>query len=91
MKITHAGFAVQWKARPDDPSTRLLVSGRYAAFRDSGPAWGTPRYELVDDTQRVALDDVQWADWSRAGSLLVATRSGSLEVREAPYAAAGAR
>jgi hypothetical protein len=27
------------------------------------------------------LDDVQWADWSREGELLVATRSGLLQIR----------
>ncbi|HZC81957.1 MAG TPA: hypothetical protein VE222_09630, partial [Nitrospiraceae bacterium] len=27
------------------------------------------------------LDDLQWADWSREGHLLVALRSGRLQVR----------
>jgi hypothetical protein len=28
------------------------------------------------------LDDLQWADWSREGELLVATRIGLLQIRE---------
>lgn len=80
-----------WKGRPGEGGTRLFVSGRYAAFRDNGPAWGTPRYQLAVDDERVELDDVQWADWSPTGSLLVATKSGALEVREAPFTDADTR
>jgi hypothetical protein len=39
------------------------------------------RYWLERDGDLVMLDDVQWADWDRAGRLLVATRSGLLQIR----------
>jgi hypothetical protein len=75
------------RARPADPGTRLFVRGRHAAFRDGGPAWGVARYSLERHGERVALPDIQWADWSRSGRLLVATRAGALEVRDEPYGA----
>ena len=86
-----ADRVTMWKACPADASVRLRVSGRHAAFRDMAPAWGSPRYELEVDGRSVLLDDAQWADWSSAGSLLVATRAGALEVREAPYGVDQAR
>jgi len=73
------------KPRPRDTRTRLLVRGRYAAFRDMQPSWGPPRYAVgsEDGTRRdVDLADVQWADWDRRGRLLVATVNGDLQVRE---------
>lgn len=73
------------KPRPRDTRTRLLVRGRYAAFRDMQPSWGPPRYAVgsEDGTRRdVDLADVQWADWDRRGRLLVATVNGELQVRE---------
>src|SRR5262245_42285468 len=39
------------------------------------------RYSLEADGQLTFLDDLQWADWDRDGRLLVATRTGKLEVR----------
>jgi hypothetical protein len=39
------------------------------------------RYSLESDYDLELLDDLQWADWSREGQLLVATRSGKLQVR----------
>jgi hypothetical protein len=38
-------------------------------------------YWLERDGDLVVLDDVQWADWDRVGRLLVATRSGLLQIR----------
>jgi hypothetical protein len=38
-------------------------------------------YSLEHDGDLELLDDVQWADWDAAGRLLVATRSGRLQVR----------
>ena len=73
------------KPRPEDPDTRLSVSGRYAAFRDMGPAWGHARYALIVGVDTRPLDGVQWADWAQTGRLLVATGDGALEVREAPF------
>jgi hypothetical protein len=80
-----------WKARPGDATVRLVVRGRHAAFRDMSPAWGAARYALEADGDRIALEDVQWADWSRDGALLVATRAGAIEVREAPFTIDDAR
>ncbi len=39
------------------------------------------RYSLEFNGDIELLDDLQWADWSREGHLLVATRSGRLEMR----------
>jgi hypothetical protein len=39
------------------------------------------RYSLESNGDLELLDDVQWADWSREGQLLVATRSGLLQIR----------
>ncbi|MGB3309362.1 MAG: hypothetical protein WBG32_18095 [Nodosilinea sp.] len=39
-------------------------------------------YALESNRGRESLDDMQWADWDTYGRLLVATRSGKLQVRE---------
>ena len=39
------------------------------------------RYSMESNGDLELLDDVQWADWSREGQLLVATRSGLLQIR----------
>jgi len=39
------------------------------------------RYSLESNGDLELLDDLQWADWSREGQLLVATRSGRLQIR----------
>ncbi|HEU4685271.1 MAG TPA: hypothetical protein VFS39_12280 [Nitrospira sp.] len=39
------------------------------------------QYSLEADGE-FALLDVQWADWDRGGRLLVATRTGTLQVRQ---------
>ena len=39
------------------------------------------QYSLESDGNLQLLDDLQWADWSREGELLVATRSGRLQIR----------
>ena len=40
------------------------------------------RYSLESDGDLEVLDDLQWADWDREGKLLVATRTGKLQVRK---------
>jgi hypothetical protein len=40
------------------------------------------RYSLESNGDLELLDDLQWADWSREGQLLVATRSGLLQIRK---------
>lgn len=39
------------------------------------------RYSLESNGDLEILDHLQWADWSREGHLLVATRSGQLQIR----------
>lgn len=39
------------------------------------------RYSLEGNGDIELLDDLQWADWSREGNLLAATRSGLLQIR----------
>ena len=40
------------------------------------------RYSMESDGDLELLDDLQWADWDREGKLLVATRSGTLQIRD---------
>jgi hypothetical protein len=70
------------KAQPgSDGAVQLEVTGRYAALR-SGLPTGVG-YRVVDRGGDVLLPDVQWADWARDGTLLVATVGGQLETRTA--------
>lgn len=39
------------------------------------------RYSLETDGDLLVLDDLQWADWDAEGRLLVATRSGRIQLR----------
>jgi hypothetical protein len=39
------------------------------------------RYSLEDGDELTVLEELQWADWDRDGRLLVATRTGTLQVR----------
>jgi hypothetical protein len=71
---------------------RLVVQGWFAAFRE-GPfgrrVGGRDRdrhYSIVENGRVRTLDDVQWADWSADGRLLVATLDGKLQVRDEPDA-----
>jgi hypothetical protein len=41
-------------------------------------------YALESEGDIQLLDDVQWADWDAQGRLLVATRSGQLQIRDLP-------
>jgi hypothetical protein len=69
---------VMQRSSPRD-GRMLTVRGGQAAFR-SGPAgwWQRALYALDDEP----LEDVQWADWSADGRLLVATVDGRLQVRD---------
>ena len=40
------------------------------------------QYSFEADGELTLLQDLQWADWDRDGRLLVATRSGKLQVRQ---------
>lgn len=72
------------KARPrSNGGTWLTVQGPFAAFRESLPGWPKPiRYDIVDEGVARRLEDVQWADWSPDGRLLVATTDGKLQIRD---------
>ena len=39
------------------------------------------RYSLESEGNLEPLDDLQWADWDQEGRLLIATRSGRLQIR----------
>jgi hypothetical protein len=68
------------KERPGG-GARLEVTGVYAAFR-SGADTGDVAYRVVErEGAAIELRGVQWAEWSRDGRLLVATRAGDLETR----------
>lgn len=60
----------------------LHVQGSHAGFRSS-PSFHDPAlYHLQWPNRQAVLDDVQWADWSDDGRLLVATVDGRLQIRE---------
>jgi hypothetical protein len=63
----------------------LVAGGGFAAHRSFSGWYGAASYELrkgpAEPVHRL-LDDVQWADWSRDGRLLVATTSGRLQIRD---------
>lgn len=62
----------------------LEAEGSFGAFRQS-PHLRTPAaYTLIRFEEVIPLD-VQWADWSSDGRLLVATNDGRLQVREVPF------
>jgi hypothetical protein len=69
------------KPRPGTPGrARLRVRGHFAAFRAAEP--GPVVYEVAVDDEILALEGVQWADWDATGRLLVATASGTLQIRD---------
>lgn len=72
------------KRQPGGP--RLLCLERLGhAGGEFGPGQAVDglrvQYSLEADGQLTLLDDVQWADWDGDGRLLVATRTGTLQVR----------
>jgi hypothetical protein len=70
--------------RADAPPVELRVRGRYAAFRQ-GPIGNEPvetQYALARGADESPLGDVHWAEWDAQGRLLVATKSGLLQVRD---------
>lgn len=77
------------KARPGTGGqVRLVVQGRFAAFRSSLPGEvKAVHYEIVEPGGVRPLADAQWADWDAEGRLLVATADGRLQVRD--HGAAG--
>ena len=76
---------VMERRRPGAEATRLTVTGSFAAFRAGPPSWSQATYGIEANGGRSVLEAVQWADWDRAGRLLVATTNGRLQVRDAPF------
>jgi hypothetical protein len=79
------------RPRPGSPegsgrASPWLVAGGGVAAHRSSPGWYEPPvYELREGPGgpvQSRLDDVQWADWSRDGRLLVATTQGRLQIRD---------
>ena len=73
------------KLAPDDKRALRVESVGWAGGEfGSGQAVDglRVRYSLEADGDIVMLDDLQWADWEPGGNLLVATRSGRLQVRD---------
>lgn len=73
------------RARPGDRDVVLEVSGSFAAFREGEPQPDRCTYALVGPDDLEVLDDVQWADWSSDGRLLVATSDGRLQIRSGAH------
>ena len=68
------------------PGGRLLLCAERAegsqveSGRDQAIDGMSIRYWLEGDKDVIPLDEIQWADWHHDGSLLVATRSGKLQI-----------
>jgi hypothetical protein len=60
-------------------SAVLEVEGSYAAFRDDPERRDPPCYSILHGDDITVLEHAQWADWSAAGTLLLATKRGGLE------------
>jgi hypothetical protein len=73
------------KPSPVDEGVRLLVGGRFAAFRDIRNYDPEVWYALERGERLDTLEDVQWAEWDARGRLLVATTNGRLQVRAGGY------
>ena len=71
------------RAQPGDPSTALVMAHAGARRGGSWIEGVEVAYVLETDAGSEWLDDVGWADWDARGRLLVATRNGAIEVREA--------
>lgn len=72
--------------KPQPHGTRILcvesvgwAGGEFGA--DQAVDGLSVRYSMESGGDIEMLDDLQWADWNREGELLVATRSGRLQVR----------
>jgi hypothetical protein len=82
--LRRAGELKMEKTRPrSNKAVSLRVHGYFAAFR-SGPPARTKDfyYEINENGKLTPLEDVQWADWSADGRLLVATTDGKLQIRD---------
>jgi hypothetical protein len=69
------------KPNSADGALRLLVGGRFAAFRDVRNYDPEVWYALEHPGGLDTLEGVQWAEWDGRGRLLVATSDGRLQIR----------
>jgi hypothetical protein len=72
--------AILVKPRPDGRG-RLVLRDTGTAL-ESAVEFRAPAYSLELSHRLVQLEDAAWADWDPQGRLLVATRSGRLELRD---------
>jgi len=68
------------KPRPGKKAkSRLVLTD--GGWEGSGAIEGrTPAYQFESGRHRIDLEDVRWADWDHDGRLLVATRTGKLQI-----------
>lgn len=71
------------KRRPSGDDVLVLSDRGWSAHAPDRIEGRGPLYAIERGGRTEDLTDVVWADWDRRGRLLVATRSGTLEVREA--------
>ena len=69
------------KGQPEGAAV-LHVEGSFAGFRDSPEYRDPPSYWIRQADDLVALEGVQWADWTASGGLLTATLEGRLRAME---------
>ncbi len=81
---------VRLRKRQPDGSRWLCVESAGTAGGEFGLGQSVDgmrvAYSLEADGQLTLLDDFQWADWDRDGRLLVATRSGHLQIHRVELA-----
>lgn len=70
------------KPQPGTPDRKLAVRGNFAAFRAGPASFADAAYSIEYAAGATPLLDVQWADWSADGRLLVATTGGQLQIRQ---------
>ena len=71
------------RPRPADDGAALVLAHAGVDFRRAGIEGVQVHYLLEESAGRIApLPEAAWADWDRAGRLLVATREGALGIRE---------
>jgi hypothetical protein len=66
--------------------TRLVLSDRGLDLCAPGRIESRdPAYRIERGRERLELPDVAWADWDHQGPLVVATRTGRLQIRDATW------
>lgn len=68
-------------ARPQ-PSGKAQLILFDTGYRSGARGGRAPRFRLERGDEHIALDNVTWADWDARGRLLIATKDGSLQIRD---------